>query len=287
MSESARPSARTLLVLGRVSNLPTVWSNCLCGWLLGGGGTESVLLLLCLGASLIYVGGMFLNDAFDAEFDRQHRRERPIPAGAISEGLVWQIGGALLAAGTLTLVFLGPSTALLTALLVASVILYDAVHKAIAFSPVIMASCRFFLLLAAASAGDVGITGLAVWSAIALAGWIVGLSYVARRETVRGPLAVWPLLPLALPIVLTLLVNNYEFRLRGIVLAAILTAWAAICLRHTFSAGHRNVGRTVSGLLAGICLVDLAAAPPEPNATVVLLAFFVAALLAQRFIPAT
>ena len=29
---------RTLLVLGRASNLPTVWSNCFAGWLLGGGG---------------------------------------------------------------------------------------------------------------------------------------------------------------------------------------------------------------------------------------------------------
>ena len=28
---------RALLVLGRVSNLPTIWSNCLCGWLIGVG----------------------------------------------------------------------------------------------------------------------------------------------------------------------------------------------------------------------------------------------------------
>ena len=29
---------KTLLDLGRVSNIPTVWTNCLAGWLLGGGG---------------------------------------------------------------------------------------------------------------------------------------------------------------------------------------------------------------------------------------------------------
>ena len=28
-----------LLILGRVSNLPTVWWNCFAGWLLGGGGS--------------------------------------------------------------------------------------------------------------------------------------------------------------------------------------------------------------------------------------------------------
>ncbi len=287
MSDAVPPAARALLVLGRVSNLPTVWSNCLCGWLLGGGGSEWVLLLLCFGSSLIYVGGMYLNDAFDAAFDRQHRRERPIPSGAIQESIVWQIGIALLAGGALSLVFLGTTTAFLTLLLVVSVLVYDAVHKAIAFSPVIMASCRLFLVLVAASAGDEGVTGLAAWSAIALACWVIGLSYVARRESVRGPLALWPMGVLALPAVLTLIVNNRDFRLRGLLAAGLVVTWAVLCLRHTFGAGQRNVGRTVSGLLAGIALVDLAASPPEPAAVIVHLACFGAALLAQRVIPAT
>src|SRR5829696_10188827 len=90
---------RTLLVLGRVSNVPTVCSNCLAGWLLGGGGDWRRFMLLCAGATLLYVGGMYLNDAFDAEFDSQHRRERPIPSGAIKLGTVWRIGIALLVAG--------------------------------------------------------------------------------------------------------------------------------------------------------------------------------------------
>ncbi|KAB2658583.1 MAG: hypothetical protein DVB31_15650 [Verrucomicrobia bacterium] len=287
MSDAVRPAARALLVLGRVSNLPTVWSNCLCGWLLGGGGSEWVLLLLGLGASLIYVGGMYLNDAFDAAFDRRHRRERPIPSGAIAEALVWQIGIALLAGGTLALVFLGVPTALLTLLLVASVVVYDAVHKAIAFSPVIMASCRLFLVLVAASAGDDGVTGLALWSAIALSCWVIGLSYVARRESVRGPLAAWPMVVLAVPAVLTMIVNNHEYRLRGLLLAGIVVTWSILCLRHTFGARQRNLGRTVSGLLAGIPLVDLAASQPDPAAAVVHILCFAAALLAQRFVPAT
>lgn len=287
MSDAVRPTARALLVLGRVSNLPTVWSNCLSGWLLGDGGSELVLLLLCLGASLVYVGGMYLNDAFDAAFDRRHRRERPIPSGAVSEALVWQVGIALLAGGTFTLVFLGLPTAVLTLLLVGSVVLYDAVHKAIAFSPVIMALCRLFLVLVAASAGDRGVTGLALWSAIALACWVVGLSYVARRESVRGPMALWPLASLAVPVGLTLLTNNHEYRFRGILLAGILVTWAVLCLRHTFWAPQRNIGRTVSGLLAGIALVDLAASPPDPAAAVVHIACFAAALLGQRFVPAT
>lgn len=287
MSALKRPSPRTFLVLGRVSNLPTVWSNCLCGWLLGGGGSEVTLLLLALGGSLIYVGGMYLNDAFDAAFDRQHRRERPIPSGTIPEKLVWEVGLALLAGGTLPLVWLGWDTALCTVLMVAAVVVYDAVHKAVAFSPVIMAVCRFFLLLTAASAGDAGITGLAVWSAVALAGWVIGLSYVARREAVRGPMALWPLVLLALPEFLALLVNNGSLRVRGLVLSGVLVAWTVLCLRHLFGREQPNVGRAVSGLLAGICLVDLLAAPPDPTVFPVFLFCFVAALLGQRFVPAT
>jgi hypothetical protein len=281
------PAARTLLVRGRASNLPTVWSNCLGGWLLGGGGSEAGLLLLGFGASLVYVGGMYLNDAFDAAFDRQHRRERPIPSGAIGERLVWEIGLALLGGGTLALMSLGRTTAALTALLTLAVLLYDAVHKAVAFSPVIMAACRFLLLLVAASAGDDGVTGQAVWSAFALAGWVVGLSYVARRESFAGPLAVWPLLALATPLLLAALVNDGRHRPGALLVGAALVVWAALCLRHSFAAAHRNLGRTVSGLLAGICLVDLLAAPAEPAATAVFLGLFALALLGQRFIPAT
>ena len=71
---SPAPYWRTLLILGRVSNLPTVWSNCLAGWLLGGGGSGWKFFLLSLGGTCLYVGGLFLNDAFDVEFDRQYRK---------------------------------------------------------------------------------------------------------------------------------------------------------------------------------------------------------------------
>src|SRR5439155_553254 len=93
------PRLRTLLVLGRVSNLPTVWSNCLAGWWLGGGENFSKLPFLFSGVTLMYLGGMYLNDAFDAEFDRQHRNERPIPSGAIPLRAVWQCGLGLLMVG--------------------------------------------------------------------------------------------------------------------------------------------------------------------------------------------
>ena len=129
---------RTLLILGRVSNLPTVWSNCLAGWWLGGAGNTSRLPFLFSGVTLLYLGGMFLNDAFDVEFDRQHRKERPIPSGAISLRAVWRWGFTWIAAGLILLFFDGTVTGTLGVVLASCIVLYDAVHKLITFSPLLM-----------------------------------------------------------------------------------------------------------------------------------------------------
>ena len=274
-------------MLGRASNLPTVWSNCFAGWLLGGGGPWTKLAVLTVGGSLAYIGGMYLNDAFDASFDRQFRRERPIPSGAIEEALVWKLGGGMLIAGWLLLAVLGWTTAVLATLLVVSVLVYDALHKAVAFSPVLMAACRFFLFLAAVSAGSAGVTGIGIWSSVALAGWIVGLSHVAKRESTTGALPRWPLALLALPLFLAALVDDGGWRIRALTIGALLAAWAAWCLRHTFAAGNRNLGLTVAGLLAGICLVDWLAVAPSAGTGLVFLGLFAASLAGQRFVPAT
>src|SRR5262245_25196238 len=94
------PRWRTYLALGRVSNLPTVWTNALAGMALAGA-LVSVGTAVALGLvlTLFYVGGMFLNDAFDREIDRVERPERPIPSGRISAAAVFRIGFGLLALG--------------------------------------------------------------------------------------------------------------------------------------------------------------------------------------------
>src|SRR5205085_897495 len=138
--------------------------------------------------------------------------------------------------------------------LVFSIVLYDAVHKAIAFSPVIMAMCRFFLFLMAASVGQNGVTGLAVWTALALAFYIVGLSYVARSESNRGPIRYWPVLLLIPPFILAFLVNDDEFRKQSLLLSVVLLFWIFRSLSHIILTPTKNVGRAVSGLLAGIVL---------------------------------
>ena len=279
---------RTLLVLGRVSNVPTVWSNCFAGWLLAGGGDGGRFLLMAFAATCLYVGGMYLNDAFDASFDLQHRPERPIPSGAIRVEAVWAWGFGWLGLGLACLFGFGQSAIICALLLVVAILVYDAIHKIFALSPLVMAVCRFFLILLAASAGRDGITGLVIWTALALGGYIVGLSFLARKESTLAPASHWPCLFLAVPLMLALIVNQGGYLLRAVVLCTLVGIWMLRCLNFALWSTQRNVGRCVSGLLAGIVLVDLLAAwDGSPLTGSTFAALFGLALLFQRFVPAT
>ena len=289
-SESSqwRQELRTLLLLGRISNLPTVWSNCLAGWLLADGGRPLRFVLLCLGASCLYIGGMFLNDAFDVEFDRQYRQERPIPSGWITPAKVWGWGFGWLLAGLLLLSLLGTLPMCFALLLAGCILLYDAIHKAMTLSPILMALCRFLLYLVAAAAARRHFPGLVVWSALALSAYVIGLSYLARKESARGQIRYWPCWLLATPILCAWIVNAGPYTMRAIVFSLLLGLWGFQCLRNTYAGATPSVGRTVAGLLAGICLVDLlAVAGGTPATGSAFIVLFIGAVLCQRFIPAT
>jgi 4-hydroxybenzoate polyprenyltransferase len=280
---------RTLLVLGRVSNLPTVWSNCLAGWWLSGGGNYWKLPLLLLGTSALYTGGMFLNDAFDVDFDRQRRSTRPIPSGLITEEWVWIYGWTWLVLGILLLICCGKVAGLLAVVLAVCIVVYDAAHKVITASPWLMGLCRFWVYVIAGTMGLDGLNGWPIWCGAALAFYIVGLSYVARRESFRGPVPFWPLIFLAVPIGLAMLMDPYNSRKPAIYLSVVLVVWIIRCVRTVFFGGEIMVARIVSGLLAGIIFVDWLAVAPQCTVAlgIILAVLFGATLASQRFIPAT
>ena len=284
------PQLRTLLVLGRVSNLPTVWSNCLAGWWLGGGGNYWKLPFLLLGISLLYTGGMFLNDAFDEEFDRQRRAERPIPSGKISAPRVWLLGFGQLALGIVLLLFCGKAAAVAAVWLAFFILLYDFTHKIFTASPWLMGACRFWVYVVAGATGADGLNGFVIFGGVALMLYVVGLSYVARRESFRGKIPLWPLLLLIAPVILAMLMNAGEFRAAALWISVVLALWLARCLRTTFFGGERNVGWLVTNLLAGIVFVDwLAIAPVLPPlvSALVFVTLFGLTKWFQKYIPAT
>jgi len=300
---------RALLVLGRVSNLPTIWSNCLCGWLIGMSfsGEEQidwfVFGLLILGATGLYVGGMYLNDACDAVWDRKHRPERPIPAGLIAGKTVWSLGIGMMAGGMFFLCLQGGTTALLALCLFNLIFIYNFAHKGLSWSPLLIAGCRLLLILLAAcyaytySTGTEAApaaffnsspAGLAMWTGLVLFAYVTGLSWLAKVESEPGLVRMWPCLLLALPIGLAALLNSGDYRRDTLMMSAILSLWVLRSLRTTFWVEETDIGRTVGGLLAGIVLVDLlAVALVSSGLAVIFIGFFVLALAAQRWVPAT
>lgn len=287
---NSAPQFRTLLVLGRVSNLPTVWSNCLAGWWLGGGGNYWKLPFLFLGVSVLYTGGMFLNDAFDVDFDRQRRSERPIPSGKISAQLVWKLGFGQLALGIFLLVFCSQLSAGAGIVLALFILLYNFSHKFFTASPWLMGGCRFWVYVIAGAAGTYGLNGRPIFCGLALAFYVAGLSYVARRESFRAAVPHWPLLLLAAPVILAMVMNAGSYRLAAIAVSMWFALWMTWCVWSVFASGASNVGWIVANLLAGIVLVDwLAVAPQIPSLTgaVIFLALFSLTKLLQKFVPAT
>lgn len=243
-----------------------------------------------LGASAIYVAGMFLNDACDAGFDRRHRAERPIPMGWVPEWQVWLAGLGLLLAGGAVLAELGPPTALLALGLVMSVLVYDMTHKVMPGGPVLMALCRVLLFLAAGSAAADGVTGDVAWCGLVLGVYVVGLSYVARRESSGVAIRPWPLPALAAPFVLAVFLNPpSDWALASLALPAVLlAAWIGRSLLALSGRWPGGAKGAVSGMLAGIALVDaLAVAAPLDPWGAVFLGLFGMALILQQRVPAT
>jgi 4-hydroxybenzoate polyprenyltransferase len=176
-----RSKLHAYLLLARVSNLPTVWTNVLAAFVAAAASRES-LVLISIAVSLSYTAGMFLNDAFDADVDEQHRADRPIPSGDVTLPEVFGIGIALLVAGEALLglaPFANPAMAWGIAL-AAAIVFYDYQHKGRSFGPVIMGACRalVYCVAAAAATGDVS-SGVAI-AAVVMWVYIIALTWVAK-----------------------------------------------------------------------------------------------------------
>jgi 4-hydroxybenzoate polyprenyltransferase len=283
------PALGTLLRLGRVSNLPTVWTNVLTGTVLATGTMEGRRIgLVMLAMSLLYVGGMYLNDYFDRLVDARERPQRPIPAGEISAGLVCGFGFGMLGLGVALLAATGIAAALLGAGLALAIVIYDAFHKANPTAPVIMGLCRA-LVYASAAATAVGSVPLAVVLAgLALLAYVAGITYAARQESFDRVDNLWPLVILAAPMLLALPALREGVLAVAIYLALIgCAAYAVYLLAVRPMPGA--VPRAVGLLIAGISLVDaalLAAAGAITPALAAVLGF-PATLILQKHIPGT
>lgn len=185
-----RSKLRAYLLLARVSNLPTVWTNVLAAYVIAYATFDSLPIAL-LSVSLFYTGGMFLNDAFDVGFDNEARPDRPIPNGDVSRREAFTIGFGLLLLGEFLLIFQPfPMPALRWGLLLAlAIVFYDFHHKGIWYGPAVMGLCRALVyLLAGASAtgGDLPVLG----PALVMFAYVMSLTHIAKLAG-RGDWVPW------------------------------------------------------------------------------------------------
>ncbi len=292
-----------LLRLGRVSNLPTVWTNVLAATILSGATLVfNSVLWLCVVFSLYYVGGMFLNDAFDADFDREHRPERPIPQGEISRTLVFVLGGLLLALGLAGiaghgLVFEGAlrrEPLMYGAALAVCIVWYNADHKRNFFGPVLMGLNRVYVY---ATTGFVVSSepNVVLWyGAVALLSYLIGLTFLAQQENLTRLTRFWPAVFLFLPLGYPFFAlasgeaePNWSLVSVVIVLLLLWVGRALWLIRP--SSSSPKIPLSIVSLIAGISLLDaLGAALLDDGFSVMLCcAGFAVCLVSQKVVSGT
>lgn len=282
--------------LGRVSNLPTVWTNVWAAVVLAGGSLPILQMVWLLVAfSLFYVGGMYLNDAFDADIDAKERPERPIPSGQVSRRLVYGAGYGMLLGGVLMLAGAGLLTdrglgmwpALGGLGLAGAIVLYDWTHKKSPISPALMGICRALVYIAAGLCVAVPLPVPLLVGAGLLLCYLVGLTYVAKHENLGRIANLWPVAFLAAPVVygVGLVVDRPE----SAPFLVLLVVWILVSLYFLVRRRAGDIPRAVVSLIAGIALLDamLVAGSGEIQLALWAIAGFLLTLALQRYVPGT
>lgn len=263
---------RTFLKLGRVSNLPTIFSNVLLGAIFAGfrltpEHADLILpaLLLILAMSSLYTGGMFQNDYMDREHDRKTGKARPIVLGEVGELQVKKWTFFLLGTGTLLPIpgiwlvehtGLGPvyAFASLVALLF-FIIFYNYRHKGRVASAALMGLSRAFVYLVSFYfLGGLFEKSLFFYITISFV-FVTALTIFARSEEPGGgdsnlfltiPLILAGFIPVLFQI-------NF---IQELFLPFTLILWIFYLIYQLKKLGRSRIGKTITGLIAGISLLD-------------------------------
>lgn len=287
---------KTALRLGRVSNLPTVWTNTLAGALLAGALGFGAELGVLLGAfSLFYIGGMFLNDAFDAAYDALQRPERPIPSGEVSRAEVFGYGFGLMGGGIVLLLGVGfvfeSGTGAWPALggvaLAGMITFYDAYHKNNPLGPVVMGLCRVLVYVGVGLCYTMILPTDLWFGAAAMLCYLIGLTYIAKQENLGSVKNLWPLLFLAAPVAYGAWLVPSQGKV--VFFWLLFSGWILVALWFLRRRRPGDIPRAVVSLIAGISLLDavLIAGSGSTAFALVALAGFGSTLLFQRYIAGT
>ncbi|WAC17976.1 UbiA family prenyltransferase [Luteolibacter sp. SL250] len=268
---------RPLLATARIANVPSVASNVWVGiaigsivqrWEHGGQPVWLHAVLLILAGVFLYIGGNFLNDWHDRDWDAKNRPERALPAGLFSPATYLLIALLCGAAGLVLALLVSWKCAVVAALIILLIVIYTRWHKKAAWAVIPMGLCRALLPV-------MGFVGFAVivrfrltpefglpppsmfitYHAAALLIYIAGLSLGARHESSPHPSAAALAVSKAALVFSGLLAAALWIFLSvkaGIIGFLPFAVWMLVCLTRY----RRPIPVHVSALLAGIPLID-------------------------------
>jgi len=221
---------------------------------------DSQFFWLIAGMSALYVSGMFLNDVFDIEFDRQYRPERPIASGQIPMRTAVICSALIMLMGLLFILLassgrtgtVGFLTALCLSLLI---IIYNWKHKNNPFAPIIMGACRGMVPITAGLVYSASIGSQLIIGVFSVSVWTIGLTLLAKNEHLNDKSHKWPLLLLLLPLVFiatgTITSGLVAWLFFGLFAIVIIHIVSSIFFRESISKKQ-----LVSLLIASFSLID-------------------------------
>ncbi len=187
------------LQLMRLPNIFTAMADVAMGFFFVMGDTDLsdwwALALLLAASSMLYVGGVVLNDVVDRELDAVERPHRPLPSGRVTLRAACVFGGFLLLAGTafgwmaaLAIGKILPGA--VASLLLACILLYNGLLKTTVLGPATMGGCRMLnvLLGMSVTGGSFAAENWLVAGGIGV--YIAGVTWFSRTEAVRSKRAI-------------------------------------------------------------------------------------------------
>jgi 4-hydroxybenzoate polyprenyltransferase len=167
----------------RLSLVTTAAADVVGGAIYAGHGWPgaSRLWLPVLASLCVYHGGMVLNDCADAERDMKTRPERPIPSGAIDQGVALTVAIVLLALGPLLANWYPGPLSLLIACVAILAVVYNLFGRGPWTGPVLLGLCRAGNLLAGMLAfGE--LTTICIWLVSGYGAYVFFVSRLGRME---------------------------------------------------------------------------------------------------------
>jgi len=302
MSPSARQQCLAWWQLLRIGNVFTAVSNVIAGFLIVQGSWQPLgpLLWLIAASAFLYSAGMVLNDAFDAELDAAERPERPIPSGRIALQSASRVGWALLFLGVLAGGWAGylvgnERPTLVAAGLALCVVGYDAGLKATVLGPWVMGACRLLNVMLGAYGAAATWQTDAVWYALAIACYTIGLTYFAQQENIFG----WKFynsVGAAMVVVATLFVSLQTGKAMGSQIlfwvscvALNLFLWLGLLSPLDKGVSSEALRGAIGRIIKGFILLDalIVSSTVGPLAGLVVLSLIIPTWIASRFAPMT